>query len=363
MTEPEHPRAPAQELPLAFHGTAAEYFRIWIVNFCLTLLTLGLFSGWAKVRRKRYLYANTTLDGTPFQYLGRPLPILLGRLLAALMLTLTYIGWQISLRLLFGVLLLAASILPWAIVRSAAFAARYSAFRGIRFTFDGTRKELFRAMNATGLVPALLIGSALNREPEGALAALILLVAACTVPFAYAALRRFLVTHTRFGGCRGEMRGLGRAAFGIVAVAVLALLALMVGIDVGWRVLLNVFHVDRALLPAYAVVFTNLAYVAVYAHVQARLANLMWNNTRVGPMVLSATLDPLAMRRLYLTNAVAVVASLGLLTPWAVIRTLRYRIANLHVRLESDLGELRGEPATAAPVGGARGLLDIEFSL
>ena len=35
-----------------FHGNGAEYFRIWIVNFLLTLLTLGVYSAWAKVRKK-----------------------------------------------------------------------------------------------------------------------------------------------------------------------------------------------------------------------------------------------------------------------------------------------------------------------
>jgi len=71
------------ELSLEFHGTAREYFRIWIVNLCLTLLTFGIFSAWAKVRKKRYYYSHTTIDGTPFQYLGQPIPILKGRLIAA----------------------------------------------------------------------------------------------------------------------------------------------------------------------------------------------------------------------------------------------------------------------------------------
>jgi hypothetical protein len=61
-----------RELPLRFHGSALEYFKIWIVNLCLTLLTLGIFSAWAKVRKKRYFYSHTTVDGTPFQYLGQP---------------------------------------------------------------------------------------------------------------------------------------------------------------------------------------------------------------------------------------------------------------------------------------------------
>ena len=57
------------QLELEFSGTGREYFQVWIVNLCLTLITLGIFSAWAKVRKKRYFYSNLTLDGTPFQYL------------------------------------------------------------------------------------------------------------------------------------------------------------------------------------------------------------------------------------------------------------------------------------------------------
>ncbi len=55
------------------------------MNLCLTLLTLGAYSAWAKVRKKHYFYAHTTLDSTPFQYLGQPLPILKGRIIAAVL--------------------------------------------------------------------------------------------------------------------------------------------------------------------------------------------------------------------------------------------------------------------------------------
>jgi len=74
ISESKEQHAPNQEnsteLALEFHGSAREYFRIWIVNLCLTLLTLGIFSACAKVCKKRYSYANTTIGGTPFQYLG-----------------------------------------------------------------------------------------------------------------------------------------------------------------------------------------------------------------------------------------------------------------------------------------------------
>ena len=47
--------APATSIePFRFTGTAREYFGIWIVNILLTIVTLGIYSAWAKVRRMRY---------------------------------------------------------------------------------------------------------------------------------------------------------------------------------------------------------------------------------------------------------------------------------------------------------------------
>ncbi|MED5348372.1 MAG: DUF898 family protein, partial [Pseudomonadota bacterium] len=39
-----------------FHGEGGEFFRIWIVNLVLSIVTLGIYSAWAKVRTKRYFY-------------------------------------------------------------------------------------------------------------------------------------------------------------------------------------------------------------------------------------------------------------------------------------------------------------------
>ena len=122
---PERNAPPLKELSLEFQGKAPEYFRIWIVNLCLTLLTLGIFSPWAKVRTKRYLYSHTLLDGTPFQYLGRPLPILKGRLIAVALLLIYFVSRHLVTSVLPLVLAAGLVLAPWAIARSAAFNARY----------------------------------------------------------------------------------------------------------------------------------------------------------------------------------------------------------------------------------------------
>ncbi len=51
-------KVPAPEtlriLRFEFTGEGSEYFRIWIVNVFLSVITLGIYSAWAKVRRMRY---------------------------------------------------------------------------------------------------------------------------------------------------------------------------------------------------------------------------------------------------------------------------------------------------------------------
>src|SRR6478752_6569663 len=79
-----------------FEGSGGEYFKIWIVNLALTIVTLGIFSAWAKVRSKRYFYGNTFIAGHNFEYHGQPIRILIGRLIALGLLLVYSISANIS---------------------------------------------------------------------------------------------------------------------------------------------------------------------------------------------------------------------------------------------------------------------------
>ena len=72
-----------QREAITFSATGSEYFRIWIVNLLLSIVTLGIYSAWAKVRRNRYFYSSTHLAGSSFEYHGNPIAILKGRIVAA----------------------------------------------------------------------------------------------------------------------------------------------------------------------------------------------------------------------------------------------------------------------------------------
>ena len=56
------------QVPFEFRGNGKAYFRIWVVNLFLSLITLGVYSAWAKVRSNRYFYSHLYMDNTSFEY-------------------------------------------------------------------------------------------------------------------------------------------------------------------------------------------------------------------------------------------------------------------------------------------------------
>ena len=117
------PNSPPQ--PFQFEGSAAEYFGIWLVNLLLSVVTLGIYSAWAKVRRLRFFLGHTTIGGHRFEYHANPLAILKGRLIAVgVLIVLNVISGFAPL--LGGVTTLALLLLfTWVANRSLRFNAAY----------------------------------------------------------------------------------------------------------------------------------------------------------------------------------------------------------------------------------------------
>ncbi len=122
---------------LNFEGTGAEYFKIWIVNILLTIVTLGIYYPWAKVRTHRYFYANSTLENRNFEYHATGKQLFVGYLIAVALL-IVYTGIQaISPILGLVALLILFLAIPWIIWRSLKFNLRMTSFSNVRFGFDG----------------------------------------------------------------------------------------------------------------------------------------------------------------------------------------------------------------------------------
>jgi uncharacterized membrane protein YjgN (DUF898 family) len=353
-----------QELPLEFRGSPREYFKIWIVNLCLTLVTLGIFSAWAKVRKKRYLYAHTTLDGTPFQYLAQPVPILKGRLIAGAGFLIYYFSRNLFTFLLPWVLVVALIAAPWVIARSAAFKARYSAFRNLTFRFDAGYLATLKTLYAWGLIPAMAVGIILGRNGTPWIFRVSSLIFGFTFPFWIRRLKKFIIEHMEFGGRPGAFSATGGQFFGIYFTAGL----IMVGLSIPLGVFTAIMASDQQhfwFLTYLVPLWGYTSYAVSYAFIRSRSVNLTWNHTRVGPLRFKASMKARELFGLYLTNALGIIASAGLLIPWAVMRTLKYRIDHLKVLQKGELSEFKGGDTDSVAALGAEtmDIFDLDLSL
>ena len=132
--------APAvHELPLRFVGSGSEYFRIWIVNLLFIVVTVGIYSAWAKVRKLQYFYRNTQLAGAAFDFHGSPLKILLGRVIAVALFVAYNYSFQFS---------------PWAAL-AAATAAPPRWMPATRTRFFSTCRRPGKRSSTTGTTASI----------------------------------------------------------------------------------------------------------------------------------------------------------------------------------------------------------------
>jgi uncharacterized membrane protein YjgN (DUF898 family) len=331
-TPPPAP-APADPIPFQFTGNAGEYFKIWIVNLLLTIVTLGIYAAWAKVRNRRYFYANTRLAGHAFDYTGNPKRILIGNLIVFGMALVYFMSGAISPFLVLAVLGLFMFLVPWLIVKSLSFNARNSAYRGLRFSFDGTYGGAAKYF--------LLL-------PVAAVFTLYLLV-----PWVQRRQKQFVVGHHRFGATRFGFEGLTEELYKIYGWTVLFFVPLLVSYVGIFAMVIMVAASRKAgapppapspLMALWGLLFFPALISAMIGSFffRARLFNYVWNNTTLGAHRFIAKMRFGKLLGLQLLNGLAVTFTLGLLYPWAKIRTIELVLGSLQVVPTGSLDDLAG---------------------
>ena len=441
--------------PVIFQGKASEYFGIWIVNLLLSLITLGIYSAWAKVRRKKYFYNNTLIDNVGFDYHAKPISILKGRLIAVAFFIAYGMSASIhpSLPVVFLVVFFIA--LPWLVVRGSLFNARNTSHRGLRFDFVG---KLSQAIKVFIGLPLLFIPTL-----------------GLIFPYVAHQKSQFLVNNHRFGLSQFDMQPVVKkyykvyfivmilpvfiAIIGIVAaiaipayhgyvnkakaapqaqLAMPAGVAAFASVNQTPKLILAVNETSEEVLkvervfseanspeaaPAENVPENNEAQAPVSAeelkiieqemaaqmqeelqakaavkqeqevladkapeeimqeqqqkqkdemremlknpamligmvlgflvyilfifafagYIQARISNLIWNNTTLDKLSFNSTLRARDFIWLYFSNIVAIMLTFGLATPWAQIRMARYRASKLQIVGDVDFDQFVGD--------------------
>jgi len=345
-------------LPFEFTGNGFEYFKIWIVNVCLSIVTLGIYSAWAKVRNHQYFYGNTILSGSSFAYLANPIAILKGRLIAFfvfiiyLLISRYYPVESIIFSLLFAILL------PWVIVRALTFRARYTSYRNIRFNFKGSYGGAlmnfillpFATLFTLGLLyPYVIQQQTLYILGNHSYGASQFSFSAGAGPFYKVFLMIILI-------------GIGLAIFMGILSAIFIPLA-----GGGSDLKTAIENEDYSVLTIIGAIylFTLVFYLYIGAYYIASVTNIIFNNAGIEEHGFTSNLATNDMFMLYLTNTLAILATVGLFIPWAKVRMARYRAGRLKFLAAESLDKfIADESGKVSAMGEEIGeVFDIDIGL
>lgn len=282
---------------LRYQGTGGDLFMLGLKNALLTMVTLGIYSFWARNSVRAFHYSHTELGNEPFTYHGTGGELLRGGLKAMGVLIVIAFAFGLGGALVFGDLeepplaytlglYIGISLLMLYAVNSARrYRLSRSSWRGIRFSFHGDVGD-FMAMSIKGTLLTIVSLGFYG-------------------PWFASERRAFLVNNARFGSEAFVYEGDGRGMFGDY---VKALLLTIPTLGLCW------------------------VWYAAFQH------RYLWSHTRIAGARFISSVQGGDLLKLHLTNMLLVFCTLGIATPWA--------IARMHVFFADNL-MLRGAPEWA----------------
>ena len=369
---PEQDRA-----SLEFKGSGSEYFKIWIFNLFLSILTLGIYSAWAKVRRKRYLYGNTSVKGASFEYHASPLTILKGRLIAVALLIVYSVLSELYPLLGFFLLILLLAFIPWIVWRSLRFNARMTSLRNVHFSFKGRLGKSYLYYLVIPFIFPLLIStlfsfgySVLVHEypienfynyfsdliylsDYYSTEILILTVGSVSIyllmiPYVQKIKMSYYMNNSYFG--QGKFSSnIAASKFYLIDIltflvtAAVFLFPIMIflliygfnalfGYGYGVELFDNVNSIVPVFLMIVAYVFMLSAVFLSTAFFTAKLRNYVYSNTQLNDNIsVNSSLSTWSLYWLYLSNFFLTIFTIGLAYPLTVIRKTRYMAETVSV--------------------------------
>jgi uncharacterized membrane protein YjgN (DUF898 family) len=352
--QPAVPHAPQ---PLRFNGNGAEYFGIWIVNLLLTIVTLGIYSAWAKVRRLQYFYRHTELAESSFDFHGSPIRILIGRLIALAMLLAYNVSVRLQSRMIFVVLLALAVVMPWLLRNSFRFRLYNTSWRGTRFHFRGSVGGSYRVFLLNGF--------------------LTLITLYMMAPFMHQRLKQYQHENSWLGRTQCSFHARAGQFYAIYLLLLVAMVGFfflisVTGISHAFVTVAQMQkqggHVDTSLVfRTFLILYGTLILVGLVVGpiFHALVTNLIWSNTRIGEHRIECRMSAPALIWITVSNFILVIFTLGLFIPWAAVRLAKFQLESVRLLPASDLQEFEAaEPENIGAVGEeAATVFDFDISL
>ena len=274
----------------------------------LSIVTLGVYYFWAKVRVRSYILSQTECAGDRFAYHGTGRELLLGFVKAVLLIGIPFLLLDLGIDLVArgpvaqaaGGLLSYVAILAFfafATVGARRYRLSRTSWRGVRFSFRGRVLEFLRLFVGGSLLTTITIG--------------------LYYPFFDTRRHGFLVSQSYFGNQTFSFDGRGRDLFGQY---LLTLLILVPTLGMCWFWFL------------------------------ARKQRYFWAHTGFGAARFRSTVTGGRLLLLSAGNALLLILTLGFAWPWVVVRNARFACTYLTIEGSVDLDD--------RPTGGTGGLHD-----
>lgn len=347
-----------------FHGTGGTLFGIHLVNTLLTLLTLGVYYFWAKVRARTFLFGQTEFAGDRFSYHGIARELFNGAMKASLIFGVPYSllsnaglflepNMAIQIALQAAAWMLLVLFIPFAIVSARRYRLSRTAWRGIRFSFQGKTLNFIKLWLSGYFLTAVTLG--------------------LYYPYFSTKKQAFLTTHSYFGSEPFKFSGEGAALvrpflmmyLPAVTVAIIAGLGLYSFIELPLQNIADPKTAGSLVIGAIvSLIIGALVFRLLWLPYSVKEQRFFWEQTSIGFAQFRLPITTWPYLKLKLGNLLLMVCTLGLVWPWTTIRNVRFITDQLTLVGVDNFDEVVQAYDGAPPIGeGLDGFLDTGFDL
>ncbi len=297
------------KLNFEFRGDGMEYFKIWIVNVLLSVITLGIYSAWATVRNNRYFHSNLYLDNTNFRYLAEPMAILKGRLIAIgafILLSVVaqlfpLVGAALHIGLIFT--------MPYFVNMSLAFSHRMSSYNNIQFRFKASYGEAFMALFVWPLLGLISLG--------------------ILYPLAFVKMNQYVVNNSSYGTSKFAFNA-SYKDYGVIFLTMIGV-GLVLGLP-AWAV---GFYLPS--LAFISPIFMGFVYLGLFLYFTVQTTGLFYRSTTLLDHGFEANLTMQGLAKVILINVLLTIVTAGLYLPAAKVRMTKYMCSCIKMNATGSL--------------------------
>ena len=361
---------------LHFHGTGRALFVIFVMNIFRTLLTLGIYHFWGKVKIRQFLWSETEFKTDRLAYHGTGRELLIGSIKASFLIGSVYLlregvnfltrSGEMAFIEFFGKIAYAAIFLAFvaaAVAGSYRYRLSRTSWRGVHFSFRGNIREYVEIFFSGVCLTFLTFGF--------------------YYPVFVARQNAFLINHTWFGDHAFDFTGRGKELMKPSLPLLLCLHALV--IDVIVFIFLAVFASNQfgsgkggetfdLLLSNYSVALPLVMLIGFFllfgfiplsiVHFLAASKKFTADYTTFGKARFHSNITGPGLLRLYMGNLFLFVLSAGLAYPWVLVRNHRFIYQNMNATGPLLLEEVHRAEHEASTTGeGIGGFLDVDSGL